>query len=540
MRIKYAALGLLALIAGGVLATRACVPTAPQPEVLGLLGPRIGPRVGPQISPRIGTAPGGIPMVIIIGDSNGVGEAVTDKADPNFNVTTTQTAIVFDAHYAQSSSDPPTFLDLTGSLRPYSIGATAGMGTEITLGQEFTTASVQVVIAKMAVVGTTTAQWATDSTYPTVGPNLLSLTITRMHSLESLYGARVSAAEISLGTNDAAASGTANAMQANMANVIAALRAQWPGIKIAWIKTNPDAVNDGAHAFTTTVRTAQEAALTADPTWALIRNDDLAVLSDHLHYTSDSYIVLGQRSAWALLDLMGHTRPRPASIPVFIGAGPATQGPSNQAPVSHGATMDGDIELLVQVSASGAALTALNTPTGWTLVDGQSSSGSGVNVLASVYKRALPAGTLAANDGHTPTTSVVIAGTNPINASRILDFRGPNLNPTVPEVQGSVNNAFSTSITLAQETTAAINELVPLIVAGYRSNNTADPVTCTDSTLTNIISVEQGIRDNINLSDSIGIATLTGQKAAAGATGSASCSRALNSVMAGWQLGIKP
>ncbi len=475
------------------------------------------------------------PGVLIIGDSIAVGEAPTVTADVAYNVTATQ-SIVYDAHFSQTSADPPPFQTLTGNLRPYTIGSSAGMGVELAIGQEFTKAGVTPVILKDAVAGTTAAQWLPGSTTYPAGVGLFGPMVTRAHANETLYGCQVKYIFVILGTNDAADSTAASAFQTNVGLINAGLRSAFPGAVICWAKVN--AATDPTRLFVSTVRTGLAAARAADPTWDIIDIDDCSLLSDLLHWPGDTCMVGGQRGAYALLDRNGIARVRPATAPVLVGFGPQSRGPSGETPQSWGGAMDGDLELLVVEQSTGGTAAALTTPAGWTLVDAQTSTGGGVQTKGAVYKRALTAGTLAANNGHTPPTSV--STNNAVTGSRIYTYRGPNLNPTVGAVQGSVNDAFGTSITLAGITTTHANALIAMPIGGYRSDNSTNTITVTAGGLTGVISDEQCARANVNLSDSTTTSHTSGTKAVAGATGSATGTSLLNTVMTGWQIEIDP
>jgi hypothetical protein len=154
-----------------------------------------------------------------------------------------------------------------------------------------------------------------------------------------------------------------------------------------------------------------------------------------------------------------------------------------------------------------------------------------------VYRRALPVGTLAAHNGHTPPSRVTT--NNAVSGSRIFTYRGPSLHPSVGAVQGSKNDAFGTSITLAELTTSADHELVVMPVGGYRSDNSVNTISAVADGLTGVCSDEQCTRANANLSDSTTTAHLSGVKATAGVTGPATCTSLLNTVMTGWQIAIK-
>jgi hypothetical protein len=505
----------------------------------------VGSRVGTLLSSLLGSAVGGAddegvstvsPMILIIGDSNAIGQAVTDKADPAFNVTSPITQITYDKHYSQAASDPPVFSDLQGSLQPYSIGGTAGLGFQISLGQAVLGAGLRPVMVEMAVSGTSCAQWQVASGYPTTGPSLYNLMVTRVHALETQYRAKVAAVVVVLGGNDGANTTDANNLQANTLATATALRSSFGAtIPIIWNKIN---INTNITNLAT-IRSQQAAAFVADPNITPIDNDDLGLLTDFLHFNAESYIALGHRMAFAILDKLLVARARPLVFPRVVGFGPASYGPSNNTPYSWGGSLNGDLEILAVYTLTAAGTNnAITTPSGWTLISGTSttSAGSGSTTRVAFYSRAVTTTMLNANGGHTAATTVTSANT--INSCRIFTVRGPNLSPTVDLGLSSVNNAFQTGLSLSAITTTAANENVVIIAGGFRTNFNQNPMVVTGS-VASLTDLEEANRDNGD-SNFITIACWDSTLAAAGSTGAVTCTFSLATLAAGVLLGIKP
>jgi hypothetical protein len=503
-----------------------------------MIDSRVGSRVSTILGSKLGSGgddegTNGGQMFLIIGDSNGVGEAVTDKADPAFNVTVPQN-FTFDAQYAQAAANPPTYQFISGQLRPYAVGGVSGMGLELTLAPELQKLGFTPVETKFAISGTTCAQWQTGSTYPT-GTNVWNQMVTRTHQLEAQYGAKVAGVVVSLSTNDANTNPDTTAFQSNMTAMIAALRATFPGVKIAWLKIHP---STGAP-NTATVSAAQVAAFTADPTFALVDTSDMVLLSDLLHYSSDSCLSLGQRCAYALGDLLSITRSKPATFVDVVGFGPATAGPGAATPASWGGAQAGDLEVLVAMSLTASGTNnAITTPSGWTLLapTAVTATGGGSTTRQAMYSRVVDAAMLTGNSNHTAPTS--IAAANTINSARIYTLRGPNANPTIDVTLGSNNASFTTALTLTGVTTGNANETVVQIGGGFRTTIAQNPATFV-STLTNLKDVQEANRDNGD-SNFITINCWTGTKVVAGATGSVACTFALNTLATGALIAVKP
>lgn len=545
-RLKLAAVGALSLVAAGLVAWHF---TAPPPSVSGiapLIGPRvIGPSIGPQVGPRVGAVGSNPqPLVLMFGDSQIPGEAPTDACDPASNCTATQstTYVQFNKHYAQSAADPPVYqTDLTGGVRPYAIGSTPGMGLEISIGQELTNLHKPSVLAVFGIAGMSCAQSLPASAYPTTPPNISSQLITRIHGLESSLGAKATVALISDGNNDGANATDAGNLATNSATLASSLRANFPGITIAWIKINADTVNAAGFTFESTAITNQATFFSGDPTILSIFNDDRPLQSDHAHFTADTYLTVGQRFVHVALPALGLSEPRPATFPAVVGWGPQMfSAGTSTSPPSWGRAQANDLEILVDISLTASGVNnALTTPTGWTLIGTTSSASGGATTRAGFYQRNVDAAMVAANHGFTAPTTVAAANSNEF--SEIITVRSPTpgSTPTIEASQLSVNNAFGTSLTDTGVTTLGPNRTIVMITAGFRTNATANTVTITDASLSNITPIKNGTRDS-GLSNFGTIDVQTGNLATAGSSGSPAKTFALATIAVDAVLAIAP
>lgn len=494
----------------------------------------IGPHIGPDVGLRLGavSASGGL-LVAMIGDSNTVGIMDTDRADrldPGGAALTVPFAgCTYNSRQASAVADPPTWLDLvTGSLRSYAPGGQSGAGLELTLGRELARAGAAPWLAKQAITGATLAvEWLPSGTFPT-GVNLYSQWRARMRTLESASGRKLGAVAISLGTNDAANNGQASAFQANMAALVAAIRADFGPIPIAWLKTNTNTSNT----FTSTVRSAQVAAAAADTSIILVDNDDL-LLTDGLHYEADGYLTLGSRVAFAILDRLGYARQAAGPVPAVVGWGPAAYGAGAQAPRSWPGTRAGDREYLYVVTWPQDV--AITTPSGWSLVSGTAvtSTFTTLKQRLAVYERLVTQAMLDANAGRTAPTS--IADTNDLNAAKIFCVRAAA--PTTDVAGSSANNGIDQALTLPSINTAAANELVLLFAGGFSGNGLATMVTV-HAGLTGVTEHQ----DSAYLigSDYQVITLSSGVRSAAGPTGTGSAVPSNAEVLVGAVVAVKP
>jgi hypothetical protein len=499
-----------------------------------------GIRSGLRSGIRSGLNPssGGL-LFAIIGDSNAMGVGTGDTADTGFAVGTPVAAVPYNMRYSAGTGPPPAFIDAPyadmtlGSLALYAAPGSQSMGVEISLGSTLLAGGAAPAIVKYAVSGSTLAtEWHPTSTYPAAGSgNLYHLWVARMHAFEVQTGRRLAGVVVSLGTNDAADTTNSTNFQTNMGAFLTQARIDFPGLAVAWIKTNPNTTHSPSD-FTPTVIAGQVAYVAGDPLTKLVDNADLGLLGDGLHYITNGYLTLGQRAGIALLDLLGYVRRAFATTPSIVAYGPESHGSSSPiSVVSGGDERDGDLEVL-QVGL-GIVAGSITTPSGWTLVATVSSTSSSVTQQMAVYRRAVTTALLAANNGHMPATSIAFA-TAATCAAKIYTVRGPNLNPTVDVSQTTSPDTFDSGpTTITGVTTTAANELVQTFTGGYCGS---DPtMTVTGLTASKVQDTSANILTNRSVLD-----LWVGQQAVAGATGSMSASSSASMVKLGIVIGVKP
>lgn len=479
-------------------------------------------------------------LVVIFGDSNAVGQGTTSSADAAFGVTTATATVPFHVTYATNGAlDPPTMITIgPRDLQPYDVGAVPGLGVELTLGRELYLEGFAPYVAKFALNATTADNYKPSSTYPSSGGNLLARLKAYIDARIAESGKQLGAVVISLGVNDASSGITANAYQTNMTDIIASLRSSYgSSLKVVLIRVN----SGSSPAEIATVRTAQAALDAADANLTVVDNDTLT-LSDGLHYTSSSYLQLGQWCATALLDLVSmERRTISTAYPQVVGFGIASTGSGTVTPQPYGLPKNGDLEFLVAGTGlvDGAGVPTLSSAQGFTAVSGGESicQQGAVDENAKVWVRAVDQATLDANGGRMPAPTV--ADSNNINGAFIFTVRGPNaLSLTnVDVVAASANNAFNTALTQTGVTTGYANELILRTFAAY--SGTGNSASLTEAALTNVVEVHDADYE-IGGGDCQMLYLSTGVKTAAGATGSATVASAGAAMFAAVTIGIRP
>jgi PKD repeat protein len=472
-------------------------------------------------------APGN--LIIILGDSNGVGQGDTANLDNGLQLTTAYPQVQLNTRRAITVADPPTWFDqATRDLQPYSAAGSAGMGVELTLGRELYRHGYEVFIGKIAMSGADTPDWngfLQDHLHDYIDARVLE------------SGHQLGAVVISLGTNDASNSTNANAFAANMTTLVASIRAQHgANVRVALIET-PSAVGS-AEPFVSTVRAQALAYVASDPLAVLVPTDDIPMkVGDSRHFEANGYASIGQRAAMKLLDAFGFDRLTVTGLaPEFIGADCGLKGIGSLVPRSWAGAVDGDLELLVVSTGNGDIAPALSSAQGFTAVSSASfdSVFAGNHQRVAVWQRTVTQAVLDANSGVMPTPTV--QDTNQSLAAKIFVFRGPNDTVTLGPVGGAVNNAFNTALSLTGVTTEADNSLVAMLVTGFSS--VANAVAVTNAGLTSVAeqqdsSLSTGIDQRL-------ISLTTGVKSTAGATGTATVAASASAVMAGVAIALEP
>lgn len=482
------------------------------------------------------------PLVVLIGDSNVVGQMDIAKVGPEFGVTTPQASIGYDMFYGTQSAEPVPMTEFgPTTLRNYS--SNPGAGLEISCGQTLLAAGQAHYLLKFCITGTTISNWIPGSTYGQAstqiggGTNLYTAMKTRVRSFLASTGRTQAHFVVNLGTNDATGSTLANAVSANMTSINNQLRSDFPGCRVVWIETHVSTTNS----FTSTVRTQQESYASTAPSWfTLINMDDGGLLGDGLHYDADTYVTTGARAAIALADQLGIPRRVVTGLPACVGFGTPAYKAGNVTPRYWPGTQAGDTVYAMVHNATLATASGTPsdwTPAGWALKASATSVASGVTIQFGLFERQLSSGDFTL--GRAPAVTFLTPG--PEGVAQLYTFRGPNAHPTIDVVQAFVSNTFSTGpIAPTGLTTTVDNCAIAYFVNAWVGSNTSASAAVTPAA---------GVANASEIKDSAyllpdaagGLSTLTvGQLAAHGAIGTSSVSFGRSSVPAVITAAIRP
>jgi lysophospholipase L1-like esterase len=471
-------------------------------------------------------------LIALIGDSNAVGQGSTDQADQGFSVLTAHPTVDHHATYATVAADPPTMTTVAlQALQPYTVGSSAGLGYEITIGRELSTEGYDPTLVKFAINGTTAAQYATGSTYPSSGGNLMTRLKAYLDARIAQTGKALAAVVISLGTNDASDATAASNYETNLTDIIDELRTTYGSSLVVLIPK----VNSGCtNTHTNTVRAAQVSYVAGDALAFLIENDDLS-LTDGLHYFASGYLTLGQRIAYKALDAIGHTR-RVISTdhPQVVGREVGAFGSGALTPQVWPGAKDGDREVLIVATSRLDNAISLTSAQGFVQVGStQVSTYTTLKQRVAVFERVVVEGSMV--NGRMP--SPVVADSNDYNAAMIVTIRGPSGTPTVnASAVGSSNNTYDTSLSLTGVTTTADDCLILMVV----SSSTGGGVTISASNggLTSLTEYHDAYYSIPGEYETI--AVVSGVKAAAGATGTTTVTASAAGILAGLTIAYEP
>lgn len=475
-----------------------------------------------------GTAPG--KLIVIVGDSNCVGQGDTDHVDRGPNLLAAFASVQYKTHYATTFGDPVAYTDFgPGNLAPYHAGGAPGMGYELTLGREMFATGSCTYLAKLGINGTTADDYKPTGTHPVSGGNLSSQLITFLTAMVAASGQPLGAVVLSLGTNDASTVPLSVAYQANITAIIAAIRAAFGAdVVIAIPKLNNSATNTEK----ATVRAAQVAYVAGDSKSVLIENDDIT-LTDGFHYTSDGYASMGQRIAYALSDKLGYARPVNAGLaPEFAGSDIAVYGAGALSPPAWSGQVDSDLEIMVMTTGLLLATIAIATAQGFTLVTSVNSDFSGLREQFAVFSRPVVAGSLVNGRMPAPLTT----DNNNLNAALIFTVRGAaGVLPVIEASQTAANNTDGTTMAMTGVTTLGANRLVLCISAGYVGGAN------TNSMANGGLASFAKQRDSLlNIGSDFQMLTVySGVQAAAGATGTTTLTSTGAAIHTGVTLAIK-
>ncbi len=524
-----------------------------------MIGVRVGVAIGVNVGPAVGVSSDevggtwGGNTIVAIGNSNLTGQGVAQAAgvdsefDPAFAVMT-PVGGPYNKHFAQSSADPVPYLtDISGGVGPYAAAGVQNSGWQVPFAQELARAGYIAALWEHSVGGIKALQFAPAANFPTLPAgtqNLWNASLSRFDGL----GGRVKAMALELGGNDGFTAPDAAACQGNLTAIINAAITKWgSGLVVPMVRQPALQGIASTVPLLATIQAAQDAVAAAFPAnVAEVFTDDLTGHSDHLHFDGNSYVILGQRLAYALLDKLGVARVRPSTSPQIMGWAPLyTSAAGAYAVVGPGCAIDKDLEVMTVFSQTASGVNVvIGTPTStgaqlWTSRGTATSTDGTSTTRMAIFTRPVTAADLVTGHGNMPSSTVPNNG-NPINGARIFVVRSPNAGstPSVDVIQTSVNNAFQTGLTLASATTTTANDLVIAIAGGYRTNANANPVTMAFTNPTNPLNLFGSNRTVVV--DFITHAVWAAQLAAAGAIGGTTATFALATLACGAIIGIKP
>lgn len=462
------------------------------------IGVRVGVAVGVNVGPAVGASSDEVSgtwggnAIVGIGDSNFVGQGVGQGTgvDGEFDPTFTVMSPVggpYNKHYSQSSNDPvPYATDVSGGVGPYNVAGVPNIGMQTVFAAELRRAGYTTALWEHSISGIKALQFVPSASFPTLPAGTLNLWNSTLSRVDGL-GGQVKAMVWIIGGNDGFNSTDANALQANLAAMRTAARTKWgTGLVIVLVRNPAFQGIASTVPFLSTITTAQDNFAAANPGDVVeVFTDDLTGHSDHLHYDGNSYTILGQRVAYALLDKLGIARVRPSISPGVVGWAPLyTSAAGAFSVVGPGCAIDKDLEVMTVFSqtASGAN-NAIGTPTStsaqpWTSRGTATSTDGTSTTRMAIFTRPVTAADLTTGHGAMPS-STVPNNSNPINGARICVMRSSTAGstPSVAGIQTGVNNAFQTGLTLPTLTTGGANRTILGIAGGYRTNANANPIT---------------------------------------------------------------
>ena len=472
-------------------------------------------------------------LIVIVGDSNAVGQGDTDHSDGGLKLTTAFASVTGRHYYSGSLTDPVIWTD-TGatSLQPYHAGGSPGMGIELTLGREMFATGSATYIATFAINGTRAEDYKPTATSPVSGGNLYSQLITYINGIQTATGLTLGAVVLELSTNDAVNGTDAGNYGANITAIISGLRSTYGAIPVLLPRLNVACTNT----FTSTVIAAQVAYVAGDSNTLLVSSDDLA-LTGGVHYLTDGYATRGQRFAYVLSDKLGYGRTQVAALaPVVIGRDVVSYGTGALSPTAWAGGVNGDMEVLVVITGFGtSAAGSLTTAAGFTQQNStQISSALGLDEYLLVYTRTVASGSFV--NGRMPTPTFTPNGSNLENAAVIFTVRS-NATVLIDGSAISASNAYGTPwATMTGRTTGHANTLEVLIAGGFSGSGT-NTTTEANSNITGLAEYSDGYY--FSNADFVAVILASGAVATLGSvTGNSTITSATNTILAGMELGL--
>jgi hypothetical protein len=517
----------------------------------------IGLRIGARMTSTIGVGIGGVgssPATLVagFGDSNNegfvasFGSSGANGLDPALNANTPYITR-YNWHGAAGVADPPVFLPAFPGPGDLDIGGVSArfstdgkMGNDMGIARALETAiAVPAVSSEGLVAATLAVHWLPSTPYPSSGPNLFNLWVTRQHTLEGILGRRLGGAYVDLLPNDTLSAPQSAAAGTNLTALFAAIRAVWPGLPICLPKLSISNLNA---ANRDTIRALEVTFAASDPLCAFVDVDDLPLI-DGLHFPPNGYQTRGERIGFALLPLMGYAPRVAVTTPAMLGWGPGAWASTSLSFAnlntinSYGDERNGDLQIMV-IETGVLSGSAIGTPAGWTAVGTLQTTGSaGIFCNVQLFSRAVTTAILNANGGHMPATSYTAADDR--NVAKIITVRGPSANPTIDVATPFLANAVGASMSVPGITTGFANELV-IVIAGGWAGSSSRTQAITNGTLTGFVQQQDGAYP-MPTTDAFVLSFASGAKAAAGATGTTTVT-VTGGTTIGWAytIGIKP
>lgn len=418
---------------------------------------------------------------------------------------------------SSSFTPPPTYAsqDL-GPIAPTGLNS----GFELALGRALIksgTATATLPLTKVAIDGTAIATWINSTNY--------NKFVAAIRAREASTGRLLTDNCWAQGEADGATAPLAAAYPADLATFLASFHASFPTARFHFLVLNSN-VNIATIPQRAAIRAAQIAAIAANSTWCYaVYADDLELGPDGVHYTANSYWSLGVRFAESIRAAVGNALPVDSTTAPFVRAIDNSSTSNNT--VGLGVTAHappskvGDTQVLI-VSQGNLNLTpALTTANGFTQITNspQFSLSGGNYAWLSVYTRVWN-GTDA---------DPVVSGLTTQQRRQALILAIGNTSGLAQNANASVNNAFSTSATIASITTPSNNNLVLRIHASYATadNNVSSVSGCT------LLRDEYGpVKQMVQIFSDV--------KAVAGATGACTFTHATTSLQANLVLPFAP
>jgi len=233
--------------------------------------------------------PSGIPVVVLMGQSNAVG------VGPIASVPAKYQGTIANAKIWNGSA----WVNLTaGSTNQAADGST--LGPEMSLMDSLVTFyGTPVYLIKHAITSTDlNTQWRAGS-----GPLFFSLADKIKAAMAALPSAGyIKAYYWMQGENDAADTTMASAYQTNLTNLVAAVRGsfyRFSDTQAPFVVGRLAAITTGSYPFRDTVIAAQNAVAAADTKVLIVNNTDATLNGDNIHLNGPSQITLGNRFATA-------------------------------------------------------------------------------------------------------------------------------------------------------------------------------------------------------------------------------------------------